>query len=289
VQAGGNGILRYQWRFNGVTIPGATNVALVVTNSQLVNEGEYTCVVTDSVGPATSLPARIFILITPVIVQPPVSQTVVAGGDVTFSVGITGNPAPFRYGWFKGSSPVAVIPFSDSRANFVTLNTTAAGFILASNMPSTNYNCRIVITNAAHLSPGINTTFVLTILADSDGDGLPDVFEQTYFGGSVIADRNADTDGDGMLNWQEYLAGTDPTDPLSYLKIQSASTGSPAVVQFLAVSNHTYSVQYTDRLGGVPWINLGDTLARTTNRVESFTDAGFTTNRFYRLVTPRQP
>jgi hypothetical protein len=37
------------------------------------------------------------------------------------------------------------------------------------------------------------------------------------------------------------------------------------------------------------WSRLADIVARTNNRVESFTDPTWTSNRLYRVVTPRQP
>jgi hypothetical protein len=279
----------YQWRFNGAPIPGATGASLTVSNVTLAQDGLYDVVLTDAVGSLATVPVRLSVLLTPIILQPPVNLTVVAGGDVTFSVGISGNPAPFRYNWLRGSIIVAATPASDSRINFTTINTTSAGFLLASNMPSSNFTCRIVITNAAHLSPGINTTFVLTVLADSDGDGLSDLFEQTFFGGNLAADRNEDSDGDGMLNWQEQAAGTDPTNRNSYLRIDQSTAANQTTLVVAAVSNHTYSVQFNDSLGAGRWSNLVSLLARPTNRVESIPDPNWTTNRFYRLVLPAQP
>ena len=46
---------------------------------------------------------------------------------------------------------------------------------------------------------------------DSDGNGLGDSWEITYFG-QIGADPNADPDGDGLTNLQEYQNNTNPID-----------------------------------------------------------------------------
>jgi len=49
-------------------------------------------------------------------------------------------------------------------------------------------------------------------------------------------------------------------------------------------------VQYADSLTSGTWSNLADVIARTTNRTEVVMDnTPNAVNRFYRLVTPRQP
>ena len=55
------------------------------------------------------------------------------------------------------------------------------------------------------------------------------------------------------------------------------------------MSNRTYTIQYSDVLRAVAWSRLVDVPARPTNRVEIFSDPNWTTNRFYRVGTPRQP
>jgi hypothetical protein len=50
-----------------------------------------------------------------------------------------------------------------------------------------------------------------------------------------------DTDGDGMNNWQEWRAGTDPTNPLSILKLVSPSmTVSNVTVTWESVPTRNY-------------------------------------------------
>lgn len=46
---------------------------------------------------------------------------------------------------------------------------------------------------------------------DADGDGVPDWWEQQYFGSTTNCAPEADPDGDGMPSLFEYLADTNPT------------------------------------------------------------------------------
>ncbi len=45
---------------------------------------------------------------------------------------------------------------------------------------------------------------------DTDGDGIPDRWESQYFGNATGGNPNADPDGDGRNNLQEFVAGTNP-------------------------------------------------------------------------------
>jgi hypothetical protein len=126
---------------------------------------------------------------------------------------------------------------------------------------------------------------------DSDGDGLPDWWELAQGTNWKIADANGDPDHDGFTNLQEYLAGTDPQNALSNLRL-NASLTSPGFVnlQFPAVSNRTYSVLYKDVLNTPAWSKLADIDAHSTNWISNIPDTiGVLTNRFYRVITPQAP
>lgn len=59
---------------------------------------------------------------------------------------------------------------------------------------------------------GVNTASVTSRVApDSDGDGLPDEWEQLYgLGPGDPGDAAVDADGDGLPSWMEYALGTRP-------------------------------------------------------------------------------
>jgi hypothetical protein len=120
-------------------------------------------------------------------------------------------------------------------------------------------------------------------LTDLDGDGLADWWETEHFGG-LTADPAADPDADGHTNREEYLAGTDPTDPASYLRLTVLMPSPDAIVGFEAVPGRTYTVEFTNALGVAPWERLATVPARTSRQVVRVSDPSHSGARFYRLL-----
>jgi len=137
-----------------------------------------------------------------ITVQPP-ATLVESNAPVSLSVVATGFGLSFQ--WLSNGVPI-VGALSDS--------------LVLTNLPLVNStNFSVVISN----SSGSVTSTPAVIWADSNGNGIPDWWEMKYFG-NLIQTANGDYDGDGVDNLDEYLEGTDPTNPNSFdprLYIQS--------------------------------------------------------------------
>jgi hypothetical protein len=129
---------------------------------------------------------------------------------------------------------------------------------------------------------------------DLNDDGLPDAWQLHNFGSTASpqAAPGADPDHDGFNNSQEFIAGTDPLDGASFLKLNSAAVaGTGLSIKFNAVAGKTYSVLWTDNLKDPNWLKLADMPAQATSGQVTVTDAALNSSaaRYYRLVTPQAP
>lgn len=69
---------------------------------------------------------------------------------------------------------------------------------------------------------------------DSDGNGLPDVWEIARLGGTG-QNPNADADGDGQSNLEEWIAGTDPRNRNDAFRVTIQRGSGQVEVAFVAL------------------------------------------------------
>jgi len=127
-----------------------------------------------------------------------------------------------------------------------------------------------------------STMRAIEIIADTDGDGIPDEWEAEHYSGATNAVAGADTDEDGMTSYGEWLAGTVPTNGASKLEIGGTNETSGFVITWLSVSNRVYEITHGTNLM-TPFTVL-DTVPATPP-VNSYTNDNLGMNHgFYRIT-----
>jgi hypothetical protein len=198
---------------------------------------------------------------------------------VTSATDPDNNPISFAYQWQESSTNL----IGQTASNLPASVTFAGG------------SYRVVITpNDGIISGAPFTTTAVLVPIDADGNGINDDWEVAYFG-HIGVNPNADPDGDGLSNLQEFEAGTDPTNAASTLAITSiASSGSDLVISWQAAHGKSYVVQTNAPLAGEytnsfadlsPVISIPDTNIPGT-MITNYLDGGGTTNvpaRYYRV------
>ena len=134
----------------------------------------------------------------------------------------------------------------------------------------------------------VSTPFQINMPLDSNTNGIPDWWELQYFGS--LQPANGDYDGDGVSNYAEYIADTNPTNSTSYLHITQIQPVSGGV--WLQWQGGTYATQYLEQtfslgLPGSPWSNFL-TVIPPTPIIGNFTNlTGTNRAMFYRVRVTR--
>ncbi len=115
---------------------------------------------------------------------------------------------------------------------------------------------------------------------DSDGDGLPNWWEDTYYENETAADPTAIASNGVNTVLETYIAGLDPTDPdAAFLISDLTAPVSGPVIGWNATSGRVYTVYWTSNLlsgfgsaltNGLPW-----TPAIFTDTTHSAEEKGF--------------
>jgi hypothetical protein len=139
------------------------------------------------------------------------------------------------------------------------------------------------------LATGGNQEVGICPIVDTDHDSIPDHWEIQYgLNPTNAADAGQDWDGDGMVNWQEYQADTNPTNKASVLRLIDVSIGTRGTApRWIGGVQSTQFLERRDSLssGGL-WLCIRTNLPPTA-LTNSFEDALQRTNAFYRIRVAR--
>nr|MDA3834770.1 thrombospondin type 3 repeat-containing protein [Spirochaetales bacterium] len=143
----------------------------------------------------------------------------------------------------NGSFPTNTILYLDA----YDLNITKEGF---NPLIETN----IINNAAAGDAIDLGTVFMEPI--DNNGNQIADAWESTYFGTGSTVNPYMDEDGDGVSNQAEYIAGTNPTNRNSCLRVDSERSVDEFCLSWNPEPDRTYCVSGTTNLLTDTWVQV---------------------------------
>jgi len=127
---------------------------------------------------------------------------------------------------------------------------------------------------------------------DADCDGMADAWELAYFG-NLNSGAATDTDGDGVADRAEYVAGTNPTNSASLPDLSIALSDGQPVISFTALRadgpgyaglNRYYTLEGRAGLASGNWESIPDFIAILgTNQSVNFPVTASGVAQFYRM------
>jgi len=137
------------------------------------------------------------------------------------------------------------------------------------------------------LGPGLLGTSSITRV-DSDNDGIADEWEFAYFGNLTVAGATSDGDGDGVSDKQEFLADTNPLDPLSSPSLRIVSSiivgGSHlSTLEWRSRPSRIHTLETSTTLLPGSWVPLRE--RNGTGLPVTFDHSSNDPRRFYRIIS----
>jgi hypothetical protein len=193
----------------------------------------------NSASTTVTMPAQAIALTATYKAEAPVSYT------ITASAGANGTISPTSTNVLTGGSADFVIS-ANSYYRILTLTTNGTavtGSFFGNGSTSYNFTWSNVQADGV-----LAATFMVQVTTNpaTAGVNVPYSWLAQY---GLTNNQDAavvlDQDGDGLLTWQEYIAGTDPTNSASCLK---AAQTTRNVITWAAQSNRIYSVYWSTNL-----------------------------------------
>ncbi|HYE32878.1 MAG TPA: immunoglobulin domain-containing protein, partial [Methylomirabilota bacterium] len=239
VVATGSAPLRYQWRFNGADIQGATEAALSLSNISAAAAGAYSVAVTGSGVTVVSQNALLTVIEAPTITLQPESKSALAGSTVTLSVGASG-PGTLTYQWLKDGAVIS--------------GQVSSNLLLINLQPSAAGNYQALVSNAS----GVSTSVVAVVRA---------------LVAPVITQQPQNTRISAGANGSLTVAATG-SDPLRYqwrmngAAILNATNATLAFTPATSINSGVYSVLVSNDAGALSSSSATLTVVETPSIVQ---------------------
>lgn len=198
--------------------------------------------------------------------------------------------APPRLGWLVDDVSITTETIVPGTVQ-ITNNVWQATYALSGPSGRTGNGRSFVITNAAPgkytvqfgdapylVTPAPQTNTLVAggvatfagnyTFTDANSNGIPDAYEVEKFGAlDPLRTKLTDTDRDGLSDWAEFVAGTDPTSPPPPFQITARFNNGLGQLSWPSVPNHTYRIH-------------GSSNAVNWSPYSAFLSAGGTTTTF---------
>jgi hypothetical protein len=219
--------------------------------------------------------------ILPIIREPPVDVVANRGEIAKFTAEFDGT-TPLRFQWLF------------DRTNSLSGATNSA--LVLSDLETAQGGTYQVSVSNLWGSATSEVAMLVIADADTDADGMPDGWEWDHdLDLHSGTDAELDADGDGLSNRQEFLAGTDPRDRESALKVENieapVSSDGIATIVFQGRTGRNYAVEWRRHLDRGPWQTLTNVpTVPVTQPVTVWDPSGAgQPERWYRIVLPPAP
>ena len=172
----------------------------------------------------------------------------------------------------------------------VSLHTTGTNVTHIYSVPGI-YTVSMAVSGTSGSNTNAQAGLVTATSVDTVGDGVPDWWRAHYFGGdgktaTPISRATSDPDHDGMDNYHEYIADTNPTNSLSYFHIlREAKTTSGFTVYFQTSANRSYTLYSSTDMASGEWTAIPTQNSISgSGGVDALTDSSPNeVRRFYRI------
>lgn len=192
------------------------------------------------------------------------------GGDTSYSIQDAGAKRSSGLGWTNVPQTVEVELLSATsyvmRVGSTILNGAYTGTVSNARFwnwsggVGSNYDFffNYLVMTTPGSGAGVSTSATITVVrmaaaggGDTNNDGIPDSWYMQYgMDYTQPGLASDDSDDDHVINWDEYVSGTDPTNSLSYLRVDHMGPdGGVNHLSWPSVSNRLYDLHRSHDLG----------------------------------------
>lgn len=284
--------LSYQWRKDGNDVPGGSEAILILADVKLSDAGNYSVVVTNTVGSTTSATVRVTVnavaapMALPVFETQPAAVAVLGGQAVTLTASAAGT-APVSYQWFRdgeavagatGASLTIAAAQAGDAGSYMVVATNAAGAVTSAPAAVAVNTSRIVnLSIRSTLGPGapsLTVGFVVkgagkSLLMRGAGPALTQFGlagaltdpRLSYFAGARLVGGND--------NWSAAPNAAAIVTAAAQVGAFAFSAGSADAAVLTTLDGDGYSAQISGATngGGVVLVELYDANAQAASRL----------------------